>query len=194
MLPRCSYLFALATTACLAVPGPISAALINYAFDQGTTACFGNCDDDPTKPPGSRTETITGYFVFDTGAIPGPLPQVNIMLTDSGGPLLPNGSVGFLEGENSGTHVIRADNASEMINVQITFVNSLADGTHNDLESFQLTIGPPVDFEEIADHVTGAVSPFIVGSVPEPTSFALMGAALALFFLGWQRKFTQLQR
>jgi hypothetical protein len=202
MPPVRSYLSALAATACLAAPAPISAAVINYAFDEGTMACFGDVSETCTPgPSGGFTERIIGYFTFDTEAINGPLPQVNFRLmgAGSGPPGLPV-DANLDDGQNTGLCSIfcgiAADNGSGGTSVEITFDHSLADGTPDALTNlFQLTVmiaNPPVSFgPEFSDGVTGGVTPFIVGSVPEPTSIALMGVALALFLLGWHPKFAQ---
>jgi hypothetical protein len=180
MLPLRGCLFALAATACLAAPAPVSAALINYVFDPGTSAIFGK--DLATR----ATETITGSFTFDTGAVPGGLPETNITLRDSGSGPFHGGSITLTKGQNTGVLGIKADNIDNNgfgTSVEIDFEHSLADGTHDDLgKMLRLTIMTSFLFNEFADGVTGAVTPTPTPT-PEPTSLALMAAALGLSLL-----------
>jgi hypothetical protein len=187
MVPLRGCLFAFAAAACLAAPAPISAALINYVFDEGTAGCFG----PPTCSSDALRVTVTGSFTVDTGALAFPLPQVNITLTASPNGPLPGGPIATLmEGLRTSLSSIKADDGAGGTSVEINFAHSLADGTHDDLAlPFGLVVIPSnpsnLPFDDSATDVTGAVSPI---SAPEPTSLALMGVALAIFFLGYQPK------
>lgn len=174
----------------LMAPAPVSAVLIDYTFESGTSACFE--PEGCVSPGSSFLLQIAGSFTFDTDVmILGPLHSTNITLT--GGPLFPLSSVTLLQGTVAGNRLIEASAAlTPSISVLIPFALPLADAMRNPLgdnpDDFQLTIG----FEgEHPFSLTGAAVPGPV-TAPEPTSFALIAAALGLLCLGYlMRTFVQ---
>jgi hypothetical protein len=133
--PRATVLtMAIAATAYLTAPTPSSAMKINYTFDHGTSACFSCTTGGPIVD-------ISGSFTIDTGAVSGPFPAVNIMLTPDF-VFNTNLPAALTEG-NGGLQVFDADNGSGgTVDAQISFKQPLAE-THDDLETFQLTVCEP---------------------------------------------------
>jgi hypothetical protein len=178
--PRATVLtMAIAATAYLTAPTPSSAMMINYTFDHGTSACFSCTTGGPIVD-------ISGSFTIDTGAVPGPFPAVNIMLTPDF--VFNTNLPATLTEGNGGLQVFDADNGSGgTVDAQISFKQPLAE-THDDLETFLLTVADPIPinppFKEFADSVTGGVTPT---PAPEPTSLTLLGGAIGLFFLRRRR-------
>jgi hypothetical protein len=208
MSPLRHCLFAVTASACLAMSAPAPAALINYVFVPGSSACAGSGGGGECDPHESNKITIEGSFAFNTewdapeDFFPPPsLPNLNITLSGSPLSLIPTGtslnSLTFTTGEGTanGTKSITLTKILPDIDLTIHVgmffendLNTLADGSRDPLTSFQIS-WEPVDsglgFIEILS-VDAAVVP-----VPEPTSLVLIAAALGLFFYGYQLKFVQ---
>jgi hypothetical protein len=182
MMRKC-LLGAVAAAFLLASP-PVSAVMIDYTFEPGTSACF---NPDGCLPGSSFLLEIAGGFTFDTALLLGEaLPSTNITLT--GGQLpSPFSSVTLLQGSETGARSIAAQGieGSTMFLVLIPFAFPLADAVRDPLsiafDNFQFQ-------GESADSVTGAAVPGAMRA-PEPTSLALIVVALGLLCLGNLRKF-----
>jgi hypothetical protein len=181
----------------LTAPTPGFAALINYEFDNGTALCYimipADCFSNVSSGV-SVIESIAGTFTYDNvnnlaenisvklSGFFGGTPTSPITLT--GGPPQQTGA-GFMAFADPNDH-------SKLPIIDIEFddvplgsgMNPLKAGIHADLSGLTLftnslgSLGQPVP--GFPDDVRGGATPV---ATPEPTSLALIGAALGLFLL-----------
>jgi hypothetical protein len=164
----------IATTAYMATPTPATAIPITYTFTPatGATATYGNLG----------TVTFTGTFIFDPAT--SVLSAVNITATGPVPPLSKSPeTINSIQGNTPASFVAETSGATPAQSILFTFTDDLSNALDT-LSSVQITTlinlpNPPV---EASTSVTGAAVP-----ANEPTTFALLGGALGLFFLRRRR-------
>jgi hypothetical protein len=172
----------------LTVPTPGFAALINYEFDKGTALCYIEQPVDCFSSVGvNAIFSIAGTFTYDSAnnlaenisvklsgtGVPSPI-------TLTGGPPQQTGA-GFMAFADPNNH-------STLPTIDIEFdevggMNPLKEGIHADLSGLSLfTLFVSSGFPQPGrpDDVRGGATPV---ATPEPTSLALIGAAIGLFLL-----------
>src|SRR5215469_3521553 len=108
MLRLRNCLLAVPALAGLTAPAPVSAALINWEFEPGSSACFFEFPPGLTCPK-SMLVLIKGSFTFDTNNVMGELPKVDITLSQVPFPA-GSDSVTLMKGSSAGLETIKADN------------------------------------------------------------------------------------